>query len=281
MARPLASPGGRRVDLHAHTHFSDGALSPEKLVALAAERELAALSITDHDSLEALVPARSAAGRALELVPGIEISSVLAGAELHILGYYVDPTHEGLLERLSLFRADRLRRAQAIMERLAQLGALLDVEEVLGRAGPGVVGRPHIAAALVRAGHVESLEDAFRRFLGRDASAYIPRPAFRSEDAIGLIHAAGGVSVLAHPGAALPEAAVAHLVDAGLRGIEVWHPQHGAATVRRYRALALRLDLLETGGSDYHGPGRSADLGGMAVPASVLARLKEVAGVAG
>ena len=114
MARPLASPGGRRVDLHAHTHFSDGALSPEKLVALAAERELAALSITDHDSLEALAPARSAAGRALELVPGIEISSVLAGAELHILGYYVDPTYEGLLERLSLFRADRLRRAEAI-----------------------------------------------------------------------------------------------------------------------------------------------------------------------
>jgi predicted metal-dependent phosphoesterase TrpH len=281
MARPPVVPGGRRIDLHTHTIYSDGTLSPEALVALAVQRGLAALSITDHDSIESLGLARAAADRALEMVPGIELSAALAGTEIHVLGYYVDPEHEGLLARLTEFRRDRINRALAIVERLGELGVPVDPGEVLANAGPGVVGRPHIAQALVRAGHVENVDEAFRRLLGRDGKAFIPRPAFQPEDAIALVHAAGGVSVLAHPGAALPDSVVEFLVDAGLRGVEVWHPQHGAATVRRYRALATRMRLLEPGGSDYHGAGRSTDLGELAVPWSVLARLKEAAGVAG
>jgi hypothetical protein len=281
MAGPPVIPGGRRIDLHTHTIFSDGTLSPEALVGLAVQRGLAALSITDHDSVESLTPARTAAGRALELVPGIELSSALAGLELHILGYYVDPSHEGLLSRLALFRRERLNRTLQIVERLAELGAPVDPDEVLDTAGPGVVGRPHIAAALLRAGHVDSVDDAFRRYLSRDGKAFIPRPAFHPEDAIALVHAAGGISVLAHPGGALANTVIEQLVDAGLRGVEVWHPQHGAAVVRRYRALAAKHHLLETGGSDFHGPGRSTDLGDQAVPLSVLTRLKDAAGVAG
>jgi hypothetical protein len=292
MWRPLAAApqdgvrGGRRVDLHTHTHFSDGLLAPGALVALAIERQLAILAITDHDSVEALphaaaaLRAAAAAGISLELVPGIEISTAHDGLDLHILGLYVDSEHAGLLEHLARFRGERIARARAIVERLVKLGAPVDAERVLGLAGPGVVGRPHVAQALIEAGHVDGVDDAFRRYLGAQGSAYVPRPAFHPEQAIEIIHAAGGVSVLAHPGASLAVSVVEGLVAGGLRGIEVWHPQHGVATVKRYRELARRLGLLESGGSDFHSPGRGADLGDMPVPLAAITRLKEAAGVA-
>ena len=281
MSRPPSATGGRRVDLHTHTTFSDGLLSPEALVRLAIERQLAALAITDHDSLEALPFAREAAGDELELVPGIEISSSLGGLDLHILGYHLDPGHDELRRRLERFRDERLERVREMAARLGELGAPVDLDEVVGIAGHGVVGRPHLAEVLVRAGHAEDVDEAFRRFLGAKGLAFVPRPAFRPEEAIALIHAAGGVSVLAHPGPGLVDSVVESLAAQGLRGLEVWHPQHSPTTVRRYQALAERLSLLETGGSDFHGPGRSVDLGEMAVPVRVLAPLKRAAGVAG
>src|SRR6185436_3418567 len=131
------------------------------------ERGVGVLSITDHDSLEALEPARLAANSTLEMVPGIELSAALAGSEIHILGYYLDPTHEPLRERLVRFREERLGRAQAIVDRLRPLGATIEIAEVIEAAGPGVVGRPHVALVLVRRGHAEGMDDAFRRFLGR------------------------------------------------------------------------------------------------------------------
>jgi len=281
MPRGLARGSGRAVDLHAHTYFSDGTLSPEAVVALAMERGLAALSVTDHDSVEAFEPARRAAGTALELVPGIELSSVLSGLDLHILGYYVDPWHDALQERLQVFQQERIERANSIVHRLSDLGVELDPAEVVHLAGPGVVGRPHIALAMVQHGHVPNLEDAFRRYLGRSGQAYVPRPSFTADEAIDLIHAAGGISALAHPGPLMPDSVIEQLVSAGLRGIEVWHPQHGPAAVRRYRTLAARLGLLETGGSDFHGTHRSLDLGDIRVPASAWHRLRDAAGVAG
>jgi hypothetical protein len=269
------------VDLHAHTLYSDGLLTPEAVVAHALERSLAALAITDHDSVEAVEPARLAAGSALELVPGIEVSSSLDGMDLHILGYYLDPGDAELRGALARFRDERLHRAQSMVERLDALGAPVDFDEVVELAGPGVVGRPHVAEALLRAGHVETVDEAFRRFLGARGAAFVPRPAFHPERAIALIHAAGGVSVLAHPGSSVSDLVIEQLATAGLRGIEVWHPQHGAAAVRRFHALARRLGLLETGGSDYHGWPRGAELGELPVPASVLGPLKQAAGVPG
>ena len=281
MPRPPAPEGGRRIDLHAHTSYSDGMLTPEALIAHARERNLAAIAVTDHDSVDGLGEARVAAGSTLEVVPGIEISTAMNGLDLHILGYFVDPQDEELIARLARFRQERLDRALAIVERLRVLGAPVDADQVMASAGPGVVGRPHIADALVRAGHVESLEAAFRRFLGPRGEAFVARPAFRPEDAITLIDRAGGLSVLAHPGAGLAVSMIEHLASEGLRGIEVWHPQHGPTTVRHYRTLATKLGLLETGGSDFHGVGRSLDLGDIAVPWSVLGALKDAAGVAG
>jgi 3',5'-nucleoside bisphosphate phosphatase len=281
MHQPPATRGGRRVDLHTHTLFSDGLLTPEAVVAHAVEHSLAALAITDHDSVEGVERARVAAGSALELVPGIEVSSTLDGADLHLLGYYVDPVDAGLLEALARFREERLRRALAMVERLASLGAPVDFDEVVELAGPGVVGRPHVAEALLRAGHVETMDEAFRRFIGARGEAFVQRPSFRPERAIDLIHAAGGVSVLAHPGSSVSDLVIEQMAAAGLRGIEVWHPQHGAVAVRRFHALAHRLDLLETGGSDYHGGSHGAQLGDLPVPASVLGPLKQAAGVPG
>jgi len=281
MRRPPPSTGGRHVDLHTHTWFSDGALSPDALVARALDKGLAALAVTDHDSLEALPQARAAAGTAIELVPGIELSSAHAGGDLHVLGYFIHPENGPLRERLERFRTDRQERVRAIVARLQDLGAPVEAERVFAIAGPGVVGRPHIAQALVAAGHVENLEDAFRRYLAVRSPAFVPRPAFSPAEAIALIHAADGVSVLAHPGASLGDEVIERLVEDGLRGIEVWHPQHTPTTVRRYRALAERFGLLETGGSDFHGERRGADLGDLNVPASVLGPLKSAAGVAG
>ena len=265
--------GGRRLELHAHTHFSDGQLSPAALVSLAVDRGLFALAITDHDSVEGITEAYDAAGSTLEIVPGIEVSSSIEGHDVHILGYFVDPAHEPLRARLSRFREERRERALAILERLAALGLQVSADEVFASAGPGVVGRPHIANALLRAGHVPSMDAAFQRLLGSRGSAFVPRPAFASMAAVHMIRDAGGVAVLAHPGL-LARRLVEQLVEAGLGGIEVWHPQHGVSAQRNWYELTRELDLVASGGSDFHGPNRGAGLGEMPVPESVLASLR-------
>lgn len=264
---------GRRLELHAHTHFSDGTLSPAALVELALERGLAALAVTDHDSVEGVAPAIAAAAGRLEIVPGIEISSTLEGFDLHVLGYFVDAGSESLARRLAKFREERRERARAILDRLATLGAAVPAEEVFAAAGPGVVGRPHIAQALLRAGHVPSIEVAFQRFLGGRGSAFVPRPAFHSTEAVEVIREAGGVAVLAHP-SLVPRRLVEQLAAAGLTGLEVWHPQHGTAAQRQWREVARDLDLVASGGSDFHGPHRGAGLGEMPVPERVLDELR-------
>ena len=265
--------GGRRLELHAHTHFSDGALSPEELVALARERGLAALAITDHDSVEGVAPAIAAAGEALEVVPGIEISSTLEQHDLHVLGYFIDWGSRALTERLSVFREERRERTRAIVAKLETLGAGVAVEEVFAAAGPGVVGRPHIAQALVRAGHVPSIDAAFQKYLGSRGSAFVRRPAFASLDAVREIESAGGAAVLAHPGAVATRL-VERLAEAGLAGVEVWHPQHGASAQRRWHEVARSLGLIATGGADFHGPHRGVGLGEMPVPERALDDLR-------
>lgn len=271
-ARP-PHPGGRRLELHAHTHFSDGTLSPEALVEFALERGVSVLAITDHDSVEGVAPAQAAAAGRLEVLAGIEISSLLEDHDLHILGYFLDPTSPALLERLDAFREERRQRAVAILDRLTALGVPVSSDEVFAAAGPGVVGRPHIAHALLRAGHVPSIEVAFQKYLGPRGGAYVPRPAFPSAAAIRTIHDAGGVAVLAHPNT-IARRLVETLAGAGLDGVEVWHPQHGVAAQRRWHDVARELDLVPSGGSDFHGPHRGAGLGDMPVPERTLESLR-------
>jgi len=275
---------GGRIELHAHTHFSDGTLSPADLVALATTRGLTALAITDHDSVAGVAPAMTAADalRAArtedgaappEIVAGIEVSSALEGNDVHVLGYFVDWRSEALASRLERFREERRARARAILDRLAVLGVPVAEEEVFASAGPGVVGRPHIAHALLRAGYVPTIDVAFQRYLGTHGSAFVARPTFHSAEAVRVIREAGGAAVVAHP-ASLAARLIEQLAEAGLAGIEVWHPQHGTATQRRWRELARTLDLVASGGSDFHGPHRGVGLGEMPVPERALAELR-------
>jgi 3',5'-nucleoside bisphosphate phosphatase len=241
------------ADLHTHTNRSDGRLSPPGLVEKAARRGLAALAVTDHDSVEGLpLAAHAAREHGITLVPGVELSAWADGRELHLLGYAFDPADPALRAHLAHYRADRERRAREIVARLGELGAPVRWERVAAIAGRGAIGRPHLAHALVEARHVGSVGEAFLRYLGDGAPANVGKTPVAPAELIALVHGAGGVCVLAHP-YDLPEAAVAALVADGLDGIEVVHPAHDADRQAHWAEVAARHGLLATGGSDHHG----------------------------
>lgn len=239
------------VDLHAHTTRSDGELSPTQLVELAAHAGVEALAITDHDTTAGLTEAHSvAATRGIRIVNGIEISA-WHGREIHVLGFFVDPTNEALRAVVAQRHSDRRVRIREIADRLDALGRPIDIDEVL-EAATGNVGRPHVARALVAAGHVTHYNDAFRLYLGRDRPAYVPSSQLAVADAIALTHQAGGVAVIAHPALEGIDDAFECFVEAGLDGIEARHPAHTSSDFSRYRRIALRLGICTTGGSDFH-----------------------------
>lgn len=243
------------IDLHVHTTASDGRLTPFALVDAARGAGLTIISITDHDTTAGYQSARAhAAGAGLELVPGVEISAVSGGRDVHVLGYFLDAASPSLHAFLDRQRADRLRRVAEMSDRLARLGCPIDAGPVLAAAKTGrSVGRPQIAEALVSAGHVRTRSEAFDRFLEYGGAAYVPRQGASPEEVVGIIHAAGGLASLAHPGVTDRDAVIDRMVEAGLDAIEVRHADHDAATESRYRRLAGERGLLVTGGSDFHG----------------------------
>jgi predicted metal-dependent phosphoesterase TrpH len=246
-----------RFDLHMHTAWSDGTDSVADLVAQVAERELAGFSITDHDTISAQAEAAEL-GRELGLryITGIELSVMEGENDIHILAYGFDPEHRELLESLERFRQARVDRALRMAERLKDLGCPIDIEAILLRSGPGAVGRPHLARALVAAGHAENVRAAFDRFLALGRPAYLPKFKLSPREGIALAHRAGGVAVLAHPAVYPFEIHLDRLVGAGLDGLETSYPSWDNETTARWRNLARQHGLLETGGSDYHGAHR-------------------------
>lgn len=256
-----------RVELHAHTTASDGQYTPAELIALARDLHLDLLAITDHDSTAGLGPAREAAHGAIAIINGIELSAEDESGDVHILGYGFVAEDETLQSALADFRARRVVRAQEMVRRLAALGAPVAWERVQALAAGGSVGRPHVARALAEAGHVESVRDAFDRYLRAGGPAYVARKRLLPEEAIALIHGAGGAAVLAHPGV-LPSfhAIVERLVSARLDGVEVAHPKNDEAVRLDLRGLAARYDLLMTGGSDFHGPAINGSMLGSVSP---------------
>lgn len=269
------------IDLHAHSSASDGTDSPVELVEAAHRAGVDTLAITDHDTYAGWAPASAAARRlGVTLVPGVEISCEHAGHSVHLLGYLVNPGDAALSAELARARGSRATRLTRMVELLAADGIPVSPAAVLACVPAGATaGRPHIADALVAAGAVATRDEAFARWLHDESPYYVRHYAPTPQRAVELVCAAGGVAVLAHPYATrrrwhVPEALVAELTDAGLRGLEVDHPDHDAAARARARALAGELGLLATGSSDYHGTGKAARLGQQSTDPAVAQALE-------
>jgi predicted metal-dependent phosphoesterase TrpH len=271
------------VDLHTHTTASDGTLAPRDLVRKAAERRVRVLAITDHDSTDGLAEAsEEARHHDLTIVPGLEINCDVEGAELHVLGYFVEHEAPWFQAFLRAQREERVARVHRIAERLAELGMPIDPAEVFAIVKEGSPGRPHVAQVMVKRGYVRSVREAFDRFLRRGGPANVPRRRLTPEAAVAVIRQAGGVPVLAHPGLADRDEMIPALVEAGLMGIETYYGEHTASQVRAYLALCDRLGLVATGGSDYHGPdsGHATQPGTPRVPWTAWERLQARGAVA-
>ncbi len=248
------------VDLHIHTSASDGVLSPSRIVRYAKEQGLQAIAITDHDTIEGNAEALNEGTKVgLEVIPGIEISAQFDLGSMHILGFFIDIVNKALKERLSLLQETRAKRNPQMVEKLRALGVKISYDEVLQASGGGQVGRPHFAQVLLKKGYVHTMQEAFDRYLGKGAPAYVDKFRFEPKEAIALIREARGISVLAHPFTLhIPsphqlEALLAELVQLGLMGIEAYYPEHTEDQISLYKDLAEKHGLLVTGGSDYHG----------------------------
>jgi predicted metal-dependent phosphoesterase TrpH len=265
------------IDLHTHSLASDGTLPPREVVRRAHALGLTGLALTDHETTAGLAEAAAEAARlGIAFVPGIEINTDAAEGEFHFLGYFVQPGAPGFQATLARCVEHRRFRARAILARLAGAGIQVDEAAVLAAAAGAPICRPHIALALVRAGHAPTLEVAFARYLGHDSGFYVPRTGLRVVEAIRAIRDAGGLPVLSHP-RSLPEADVLALVPEGLRGLETDHPEHSPDMASTWRDVAARAGLLRTGGSDYHGPASvhpDREIGSVRVPDSRLDGLR-------
>ena len=275
------------VDLHCHSTASDGTYAPSELVALARRKGLSALALTDHDTIGGIAEAaESARAAGLDFLAGIEIScDVAKPATMHLLGYGVDPQSPVLMDLTRRLIAGRNDRNPRIIRRLNELGVRISMQDVTEQAAGGVIGRPHIAAILLRKGYVSSIKQAFDKYLAPGGMAYFDKERVSSKDAIDMVKQAGGLPVLAHPAQlrtendAQLERIVKDLLDLGLAGLEVLHSDHDDAMVEKYSKLAERFGLLKTGGSDFHGSNKKdIDLGaarGRRVPRAFFDALLE------
>jgi predicted metal-dependent phosphoesterase TrpH len=273
---------GSGIDLHTHTTASDGLLSPAGLVELASQRGISVLGVTDHDTLAGLEDARRAAAEAsIEFVPGVELSTTIPGPEIHILGYFVDPSDRSLRLLLDNLARDRVRRIERVISQLNEAGYPVRLDEVMAEAHGGSIGRPHVARALIELGAATDMNDAFTRFLRRGTVGWAPRSPFSAEEAVGLLREHGAVPVLAHPfSTGDPVGTVARLIPAGLRGLEVHYGSYDHVQQAELARIAAEYGLLATGGSDYHGPRfrEGRELGTVDVPVAAWERLLAAAG---
>ena len=248
------------IDLHIHTTASDGTLSPAAVVQYAKEKGLRTIAITDHDTVEGIAEGLGEGRRlGLEVIPGVELSVDFAKGTMHLLGYYIDHTYAELLEKLTVVQQARAERNLKIVEKLRALGIDIDLAEIKETPEHGQIGRPHFAYTMVQKGYVQNIQDAFDRYLGKGGPAYVEKFRFSPQEAMDIIHKAGGITVLAHPFTLNQlqlydlEPVIVELKEKGLDGIEVYYPEHSEGQTKLYRNLAQQYGLAITGGSDFHG----------------------------
>lgn len=272
-----------RLDLHIHTTASDGDLDPENIVAAAIAGALDVISITDHDTTAAVMPAvRAAEGSGLRVIPGTELSSTRAGREIHILGYDVDPEAPVLQAHRTRAREIRLDRMRRIIEGLArEEGIRVSLDDVLAAAGPNrdMVGRPHLAQVLIDQNHARDFSEVFRKLIGDHCPSFVSTDLQAPEEAVETILEAGGLPVWAHPPLDLLDDLLDPLADAGLLGLEVHRPEARPSQIKRLRAAARSRDLFTSGGSDWHNLRRNSTLGTFWVGRSKVEPLLEALGI--
>lgn len=267
-----------KIDLHSHSLASDGELPPAEVARLASAAGIAVWALCDHDTLAGLPEAGAEAARlGVRLVPGIELSAYLDGKEVHVLGHFLDPAHAALRafeDRLAAHRRDRMSQ---IVQRLRSLAVNVTESQIERWSGGKTLGRPHVARAILDAGYVATVKEAFDRFLGEGKPAYVPRLRLEVADAVALVRSAGGTATIAHPAVSrLDRRDLTRLRGAGVDGIEVHHSDHDPGTRARLLGLADDLGMVPTAGSDYHGETVSPDrhLGDVTMSGEDLARLE-------
>jgi predicted metal-dependent phosphoesterase TrpH len=272
-----------KADLHLHTTASDGRYSPEELVGKAAGVGLAVMAVTDHDSVDGVAQALKAAQSFpdLKVIPGVEIGTDIPHGEVHVLGYFINYVDAGLIDRLAELRDSRKMRAKNMIAKLADLGVYIEWERVQEIAGSGSVGRPHVAQAIMEKGYVQSLKEAFIKYIGRDGPAYAEREKMTPQQVVELVVKVGGLAVLAHPADIEGlEDLIPRLQRVGLTGMEVYYNAYGNSTVQHLASLARKHQLIATGGSDFHGLEHITEtpLGGVDIPPECIERLLSFGG---
>ncbi len=263
------------ADLHMHSFYSDGLLSPEAIVHHAAMIGLRAIALTDHDTAEGYHEALGAGSRlGVEVISGIELSAMIDGRDAHILGYFFDPENFILQNALQKYKDARVERAKRILKKLEEFNIYISFEEVQAKAGRGVIARPHIADLLIEKGHSDNIYQVFNQYLGQDAAAYEEKYKISPVEAVDLIHQAGGLAVIAHPTLNLKESHVYEMIRAGVDGIECTHPKHTPLSATHFARIAAQHKILEAGGSDCHGRGQ-IQIGNWKIPYANIEKMKK------
>ncbi|GAX62289.1 metal-dependent phosphoesterases [Candidatus Scalindua japonica] len=273
--------GGRTgADLHIHTDFSDGTMSPEQVIKEASKLNLRTIAITDHDTIDAVEFAQHIGNREeIDVVPAIELSSNYCSADIHLLGYFIDIQNSALLEKLAELRSERVERIKKITKKLRTIGVKVEHQEVFDVSKEGSPGRMHIAEVLCNKGYCSDIRESFQKYLSDNGPAYVSKEALALKDAIELIISADGVPVLSHPGVTKRDSLIPKMVEYGLQGIEVYYPAHQPQAVKRYLRIAKKYDLVVTGGSDCHG-NRKPDiaLGSVNIGDELVTKIKDRCG---
>ena len=267
----------KKADLHVHTTFSDGTFPPEKVVEYASKIGLDCIAICDHDVVDGIEPALRAGEKwGVEIIPAIEVTAEKHGHEIHILGFYIDWQDKEFQKKLKQLCRQRKKRIYEMVGKLKGIGLALEAEEVFEAGGEGSVGRLHLATVLRKKGYTNTVEEAFRKYIGDGKPCYVAKINLTPEEAIGEIIKAKGIPVLAHPGVTAKDEFILSYIKHGLMGIEVYHPEHTPVIVRHYEKLAKDLGLLITGGSDCHGLGKGRVLmGSVTVPYELVEKLRD------